>query len=86
MGHYDTCRPENCAVCGQAKGVVWNCGYKTCSTYQTWLKQNDRYAYDKLMTELRVVAEAAEEQRVTTRQIKRRTNQIAQEAKAEFDV
>lgn len=81
MGHYDTCRPENCAGCGQAKGVVWGCGRRYCSTYHIFLKQNNPEKYERLMAELQAEREAAEERRVTQRQVARRTREIASEAR-----
>lgn len=83
MGHYDTCRPGNCAACGQAKGVVWACGRKYCATYHAWLRQEGyTVKLAQIEEEIRVEREAAEEKRVTQRQIARNTARIAAEAKS----
>jgi hypothetical protein len=33
MGHYDTCRPENCPICGQARGHCIHTRPKTTSPF-----------------------------------------------------
>lgn len=84
MGHYDTCRPENCGACGQALGVVWGCGRERCSTYHKFLRQKGRTAeLNQILGKIKVENEAAEEARVTKRQIERRTKELAAKAKQE---
>lgn len=85
MGHYDTCRPGNCPACGQALGVVWPCGRRHCSTYHKWLQENSPAKYTRLIKELENERANEEEIRVTARQVKRRTLQIAAEAKKETE-
>jgi len=52
MGHYDNCRPGYCAACGQAEGIVWDCGRRNCSSYHIFLKEHDIIKYLQLMNDL----------------------------------
>lgn len=86
MGHYDTCRDGYCHACGQVEGVIWGCGRPACSKYHRHLEQTGRFEeLKRIKLQLKKQHEAAEEARVTKRQIQRRTTQIAQEAKSELD-
>lgn len=86
MGHYDTCREGYCPGCGQAEGVVWGCGHEHCAKFHQHLRntgQHDRLK--RILDKQRARAELQEEERVTKRQIARRTAQIAREAREEAE-
>ena len=81
MGHYDTCRDGYCPGCGQGERAIWACGRERCENYHEWLRRNNPQKLQELKTKIKTEDEAGEERRVTARQIKRHTLQIAEEAK-----